>query len=364
MHRGGRKSEIRDLRSSGFTLVELLVVITIIGILIALLLPAVQAAREAARRSQCSNNLKQIGLALHNFESQYKTFPPGIMTKMRMPTLGSYTVGGAYEWTYFLDFLLPDLEQEAYYDAIGGPQFQTDLYDNPAVWAAINNVSLPALLCPSDVIDNNAFIITSVKNVQQPNYLFAKVNYLGIFSGLNDGDGAWSATNWATWLSAAGRSIASTTRRAVFCYGKGTAIADITDGTSNTMAVAEYLKGLDSWDARGQPYTNRAGCQTLFVTLGPNSAAADNLCTVFLSDGSTVSDPGSNLPCVGGGDGANFASPRSRHPGGVNVVFCDGSVHFIGDAIDTYAPAPTDTHPPGVWQRLGWMADGYNLGDF
>ena len=133
----------------------------------------------------------------------------------------------------------------------------------------------------------------------------------------------------------------------VFRYGYGTPIAKITDGTSNTMAVAEYLKGVDSNDTRGLFYTNRAGCQTLFVTLGPNSAAQDNICAVFCPSGGSPNQLDMNLPCTGGDDNANFASPRSRHPGGVNTVFCDGSVHFIQNSIDML-----------TWQSLGWIADG------
>jgi prepilin-type N-terminal cleavage/methylation domain-containing protein/prepilin-type processing-associated H-X9-DG protein len=313
----------------GFTLVELLVVITIIGILIALLLPAVQAAREAARQSQCSNNMKQIGLGLLNFESQNGTFPPGVMSKNRWAM--NYDDDGGYQWTYLLHFILPYLELDAYYAAIGGPLFKTDLYNDRASWAAVNDVGLAALWCPSDAISDNGFI-------QSPDssgkiYLFPKSNYLGIFSGINDGDGAYSAKNYAGYFL-------DPKRRAVFRYGSGVPLADITDGTSNTIAVAEYLKGMDSRDARGNFYTHRAASGT------PN-------------------DPSNNLPCVTGGDNDNYASPRSRHPGGVNAVFCDGSVHFISDSVDSYVPTDsTDTRLPGTWQRLGWIADGYTPTDY
>jgi prepilin-type processing-associated H-X9-DG protein len=333
-------------------LVELLVVITIIGILIALLLPAVQAAREAARKSQCSNNLRQIGLALHNFECRNGTFPPGVMSTKRF-TNTTYTNG--YEWTYLLHFLLPDLEQEAYYEALGGttePQFKTNLYSDPSVWKTVNNAALTVLWCPSDAIGDNGL------TPDDAGYRYAKSNYLGLFSGLNDGDGAYSATNYASYHL-------DPKQHAVFRYGKGTPISDITDGTSNTMAVAEYLKGLDSSDVRGEFLTNRAGCQTLFVKLGPNSSTPDNISYYFCPSGGAPNDPSNNLPCMvpAGGDDANYASPRSRHPGGVNVLFCDGSVHFIGDAINSHAPtSPTD--PPGTWQQLGWIADGYNPGDY
>ena len=320
----------------GFTLVELLVVITIIGILIALLLPAVQAAREAARRAQCTNNLKQIGIALHTFESSNKTFPPGTMAKLRCsysyqvdPNQPNFT--GGWEWPYFLDFLLPQLEQSAYYDAINGPRFdiQNPWYD-PGAWPAeANNVTVAAFNCPSDPQR------PSVKYMSATLQLPAS-NYLGIFSGLNDGD------NY---------NGCSPDQQAVFGYHDGTAISDIRDGTSNTMAVAEYLRGMDVKDTRGHFYTNRAGCQFLYVTLGPNSRAPDNLLSWappgFCPTDGSRNRPKQNLPCTSGDTDVNYASPRSRHPGGVNVLFGDGSVHFIQDAVDST-----------TWQGLGWMSDG------
>lgn len=319
---------------AAFTLVELLVVITIIGILIALLLPAVQAARESARRSQCSNNLKQIGLALMNFESEHGTFPPGMMSTQRFPD--GYVNG--YEWTYFLHLILPYIEMKAYADSIGSPQFKTDLYNNNASWKAVDGVPLTVYLCPSDSLADNQFFLATT-------YRYSKTNYLGMFSGLNDADGAYSATN--SMLTTTASQLVATKRRAVFRYGSGTPIAEITDGTSNTIAVAEYLKGLQQDDSRGVFISHRAGLQTLFVTLGPNSTAADNLYFGWCPNKGVANDASSNLPCTPGSDDENYASPRSRHPGGVNVVYCDGSVHFIGNNVDV----------TNVWQPLGWIAD-------
>ena len=312
-----------------FTLVELLVVITIIGILISLLLPAVQAAREAARRLQCSNNLKQVGLAMHNFESQNGTFPPGVMAKIRFSY--AYDVNNGFEWTYFLHLLLPHLEQQAYHDALRGPKFDLpNPWSEPTKWpSTVNNVVLPMLLCPSDSMGGN-MVDTSLNGLN-----LSKTNYLGIFSGRNDTDGY---------------VVGTASGRGVFRYHSGTPLAAIKDGTSNTMAVAEYLKGMDSTDARGDFYTNRAGCQCLYVTLGPNSNAPDNLLSWHSSfcptDGSR-NQPEENLPCTGGDNDTNYASPRSRHPGGVNAVFCDGSAHFIQNGVDST-----------TWQNLGWIADG------
>jgi prepilin-type N-terminal cleavage/methylation domain-containing protein/prepilin-type processing-associated H-X9-DG protein len=319
---------IANRRSRGFTLVELLVVITIIGILIALLLPAVQAAREAARRAQCSNNLRQIGVALHGFAAQNNTFPPGIKAKNRF----SYDfVNGGYEWVYLLHFLLPFAEQESLYALVHGPKFDlNNPWYAPDQWAAVPSMAFQTFTCPSDDAGENLVDWGASYPVH-----VAKSNYLGIFSGLNDGDA------YSDRVSAC---------RAVFGYGRGRALEEIEDGTSHTMAVAEYLKGVNASDNRGDFWTNRAGCQTLFVTLGPNSTAPDSICYQFCPTGGSPNEPSQNLPCIPGADDVNYASPRSRHPGGVNAVFCDGSVHFLQDDIDT-----------GTWQGLGWIADGRTI---
>jgi prepilin-type N-terminal cleavage/methylation domain-containing protein/prepilin-type processing-associated H-X9-DG protein len=310
----------------GFTLVELLVVIAIIGVLIALLLPAIQAARESARRSQCGNNLHQIGLGLQSYASAHNnTFPPGIKSQYRF----SYSnVNTNYEWPYLLDFLMPYCELQSYYKTIHGPAFdlQNPWYA-PDQWAGVPETTLPMYICPSDY----SYDITM--GTAHP--WVPKSNYLGIFSGLNDGD-AYYDTN--------------PSKRAVFGYGKGRQIKEITDGLSHTLAVAEYLKGTSAVDERGVFWTNRAGCQTLFITMTPNSPAPDNLCAVFCPNGGAPNEPTRNLPCVAGGDDANYASPRSRHPGGINAVYCDGSVHFFKNDIDVTP-----------WRSLGWMADGYTV---
>jgi prepilin-type N-terminal cleavage/methylation domain-containing protein/prepilin-type processing-associated H-X9-DG protein len=317
---------------SAFTLVELLVVITIIGVLISLLLPAIQAAREAARRMQCSSNLKQFGVALNNFESQKGAFPAGNHEKFNLSVIFDQ-----YQWIYLINHLMPYLEMQGYFDALGGPQFNLAApywsTPIPPAWARLAEMPFPSVLaCPSDIVSDG--MVNCI--VYLP-----KTSYLGIFWGYNDGENM--------------NASLVQKRRAVFRPNKGTLMADITDGTSCTMAMAEYLRGVGREDARGDTYTCRAGAQYIYVYSGPNSTLPDTLYDSggFCSASSGHNQPSLNLPCIPSGSSAsNFATPRSMHPGGVNAVFCDGSVHFIPDSVDS------STTRVGIWQRLGFIADG------
>jgi len=204
-------------RRRGFTLVELLVVIAIIGILIALLLPAVQAAREAARRTQCTNNIKQIALALHNYHDAYKSFPPGVLA------------GWGHSWSAHI---LPQVEQRPLYDTI---DFSDDgtWYDTDPVSLALQAAArarIPLFRCPSQPgpESENFYIIADR----------FRTNYLG---------NAGSDTIIDDFASPPGSEIDMGTSNGVllanFCWDpwRTIAIRDITDGTSNTFLLGEAV---------------------------------------------------------------------------------------------------------------------------
>jgi prepilin-type N-terminal cleavage/methylation domain-containing protein/prepilin-type processing-associated H-X9-DG protein len=317
-------------RHTAFTLIELLIVIGIIAVLIALLLPAVQVAREAARRTQCGNHLKQIGVAMHNYHSSHGQFPPGAIHDNN---------GHPFthpEWISYLHQVLPFVEQQALFDAL------KDVWPHPwlIMWPeGAQGKSVPTYLCPSDGMGSPFYEIDG-EFMQEPgivrNQKVYRSNYLGFFSGLNDG---WQ---WDYH----GRK-GPKAQRHLFRQNWGQAIRHIEDGTSHTMALAEYLTGSDSHNGRGAPFTSRAGYQHMYPTLTPNSTAPDVM--HWAHPGNCTHEPGLNMPCQADSNArTNFVSPRSRHPGGVQVMMCDGAVRFITNSIDLMS----------VWRPLATIAGG------
>jgi prepilin-type N-terminal cleavage/methylation domain-containing protein len=296
-----RRNSWNDSPKTGFTLVELLVVIAIIGILIALLLPAVQAAREAARRMQCSNNLKQIGLGLHNYHDVHKSFPPGYMDSN--PDLGS--PAGAADNNNGLGWgamILPYIEQGPLYNKI---QTQTNNFANHwmsggAIAAA--SIGLPAFICPSDAMGE--------LNSKKSNY--GKSNYLA-----NAGN------------------VAARDEKGVFWANSKVAMRDITDGTSNTLMVVERSTQQDSGTM-----LNCGGTACNFqggLWIGGRLASSAQGWHTGLYHYDVVSFGGGNANMMIGRSAANWGDDwinSSQHPGGIMTVRCDGSVAFISETIN------------------------------
>jgi prepilin-type N-terminal cleavage/methylation domain-containing protein/prepilin-type processing-associated H-X9-DG protein len=315
-------------RKRAFTLIELLVVIAIIAILIGLLLPAIQKVREAAARAQCSNNMKQLGIALHAYHDVYRSLPSGVLNTTEFGP-------NPDEYVCLLHFLLPYVEQNNYFNALGPNynQFGDFGPGGSTIPSAILNLTIPLWLCPSD---SGSKLTGGTSGI-------AMTNYIPMFAGLQDSDSYPSG-------------LVGPTQRTPFGYATNTKLTDIHDGTSNTIALAEYLRSQNGGnDCRGNPYSNRAGRQMLQAALTPNSSAPDhllNLAGFCPSDGngpggtSSNNLPTLNLPCVGDNT-TQYAGSRSQHIGGVNAVFCDGHVEFVTNAVSLTA-----------WQYLSWMNDG------
>ena len=314
---------LRHRQKRAFTLVELLVVIAIIGILIALLLPAVQAAREAARRSQCTNNLKQLGLALHNYHDVHKSFPPAAIYLGTGGPSSSFRDGNwAANW---VTIILPFFEQQALHDIYNFELPSDDPLNAPAV-----STQLAALNCPSSdplpVIagDNDPASWNVSSNYAKGNYA---INCGGRYAQENGAPNGWD-----------NRAV-----RAPFTFRPTnvTAIRDCLDGTSNSIYLSEILGQASNGDCRGA--WGRVACAVFSKNTRnalddwiatPNAESppgTDNLHDCPPYCGSSTLHPRC-FDCSGDGRGGNAA--RSEHAGGVNAGLGDASVRFVSETID------------------------------
>lgn len=321
-------------RHRAFTLVELLVVIAIIGVLIGLLLPAVQAARESARRTTCVANLKQIGLALLNHHSSQQHFPRGWWLSAPGPGLTTWDMrfgGSKFAWG---SFVLPQLEQQTIYDKLSfiDTGSNTGAYGILMPTASASNgldKKLPVFSCPSDTL-----VSTGYRG-------YGTSNYVGSYGTSNDNRG---------------QGVGGFTADGIFFTNSKVAIKDITDGTSNTILAGEISSAQKMW----QYYAaNTASGPTTGggIWAGiPQQIKMDNLVVrdMHPSHPINVLLPEATLTnSLGDSDGFG-----SKHPGGATFVFCDGSVHFLSENIQS------SSSPLGTYQRLGSKSDGLVVGDY
>jgi prepilin-type N-terminal cleavage/methylation domain-containing protein len=345
-----------------FTLIELLVVIAIIAILVALLLPAVQQAREAARRSSCKNNLKQLGLALHNYHEVFTTLPMGSTHSDIFP--------GPRRRSGFVA-LLPYIEQAPLYEEFAATGDVIVPWDQGYI---PNRANIPLLQCPSDTIT------LAGGQIGKANYTFSR------------GDGSWDQNQWAgnggrgmrgmfTSLGDGNNDGTDTT------HGICMRFRDVTDGLSNTVAMSERVQA--------KPNSNFVRDGATALNVGDNKrdnpaavlAANVNFATkrytgnigawagTRWTDGAPhftghthILGPNRGAFCGGGWDGEDgIYEPSSQHAGGVHCLMGDGSVQFISENVDTGNTASVvPVHPNwgggpspyGVWGAFGSRAGG------
>jgi len=310
------KLQTRFGHQSGFTIIELLVVIAVIAIVIALLLPAIQQARDAARRAACKNNLKQIALALHNYETMYRTFPPGYIHKFGSPgTAAELANHAGLAWGAML---LPQLEQ---------PGLYRKLNSRVPVWDVSNlearETHLPVFLCPSDPWSSDAFVVRD--ETANPVERYATSSY---------------AASWGPSSATVNLDDTPNRSQGIYYRNSSTRIRDIIDGLSNTLALGERTNG---------PLPGvTAGGHSFFETAWP---AAVREVTDFSDDhGHMVLFETQFRPNQAGGDDKGLSAP---HVGLCQFALSDGSVRAISENIDAR-----------VYNALGTRAGSEVTGDF
>ena len=307
---------------TGFTLIELLVVIAIIAILIALLLPAVQQAREAARRSTCKNNLKQLGVALHNYHDTFGKFPPSEIHPGPFITGGRTGDWGQSTGTWAL-FLMPFYDQGSVYKTIDFNERYD--YTTAGNRDALGN-AYSTLLCPSNPVGEG----------RKNNNLYQVIHYFALGWGDQDPPGGRARHRWAS-----DRANTRPEDRGIMYYNSNTSMRDIIDGTANTFAIGEVrgyrprclneMTRIQDW--RGMRWE---------ISTGTNMPING----VHRTGGCAAAVRGTCTNC-------RWENMASFHEGGTHVLLADGATRFVSENIDY----PT-------FQDLGSFGDGATVGQF
>lgn len=299
---------IKQIRKKqrGFTLIELLVVIAIIAIVASLLLPAVQQVREAARKTQCKNNLKQIGIALHNYHDTYTVFPPGYIARDVSPSDNAAAEAGpGFAWG---TMLLPFLDQAPVYGLFDFEGNATDAQN-----AETGAMNLKQFICPSDPASINFTPTDGSSNIQDSNgadIVLAPSNYVGMYGYGN-----------VTARPGSGSGI--------LYRNSSVGIRDLTDGTAYTYAVGErnFALGKSTWYAAIPGYEVNAGMSGMMSSMTEGSAQLV-LGHVGQGEGTmmVMHHTANNTPHV-----VNYGS---KHEGGTHFLMCDGAVDFVSENVN------------------------------
>ncbi len=332
-------------KRAGFTLVELLVVIAIIAILVSLLLPAIQSAREAARRVQCINNLRQLTLGLLNYESALGEFPVGFEYPVGVNPATIQDMGP--NWAIRI---LPFMEEQALFDRFDLTQFVSDDINEEARRATISS-----MLCPADAFNQTEMVMGS-------NELWGRGNYAANAGNgpllIRVPDGIFGPTS-PGWLDRK--------RRGVIGPNVATRLKKITDGTTKSILLGEVRAGVTELDRRGVWALGQAGASMLFWYGSTGDANGPNVCNLNADD---VAGPRfmdrvllerECMPDYTGDDWGDQATVRSMHVGGVVIGMVDGSAKFISEEVETtgingyWGP---NGELMSVWDKMIASADG------
>ncbi|QDU96783.1 DUF1559 domain-containing protein [Lignipirellula cremea] len=329
-------------RCRAFTLVELLVVIAIIGVLVALLLPAVQMAREAARRSACTNNFKQLGLAIATYHDAHKKLPPG--------AVGVSAVTGLWGWGAMI---LPQMEEAGLYEELGVGRGALPFIPSTGLNSGRGiEQSLEGFRCPSDTGPNN---ITQVVAAASLRYAYR--------DGVASGTARYGAVSnyianngYGMYLAAAGKNgaIAQANSTGPFrLYSTSSAtldysllsIEDITDGTATTIALGERCWIMKVYN----PSTSTTANATYYAANAYSAYTSDNVYGYGLSAVLGIGSSGINNSTVTNAPSSTYDGFSSMHPGGANFAFCDGSTRFLSANIDY---DPVNDGATSVYEQL------------